>query len=317
MSDTLGTRLRRQRQHRQITLATIADQTKIKVSLLENLERDNVTQWPSGIFRRAFVRSYAKAIGLDPEAVVREFVALHPDPDDVAAAPADGASIDGGAASGPPPTRLRTFVGSAIGSLGRRRHAGAETERPADPQASATPLSAPEPAKAAEVDDRPDRTAWHPDIRAAANVCIELGQVSELSDAAPPLQEAARILGADGLIVWLWQPRLAALTPALAHGYSATVVARLPRVGRDGDNATAAAFRSGQTHVVNGTAAASGALAVPLLTASGCAGVLALELHDGAETRESVRALATIFAAQLARVVQAPRSADAVERRRA
>ena len=107
MSDTLGARLRRQREQRQITLATIAEQTKIKVSLLEHLERDDVSQWPAGIFRRAFVRSYAKAIGLDPEVVVREFIALHPDPDDVAAAPADGASIDGGAPCGSPPTRLR------------------------------------------------------------------------------------------------------------------------------------------------------------------------------------------------------------------
>ena len=314
MSDTLGARLRRQREQRQITLATIAEQTKIKVSLLEHLERDDVSQWPAGIFRRAFVRSYAKAIGLDPEVVVREFVALHPDPDDVAAAPADGASIDGGAPCGSPPTRLRSLVGSAIGSLGRRRSAGGDAQRPADRQASVAPPSGPEPAKAAAVDDR---IAPQPDFLAAANVCIELGQVSELSDAAPVLREAARILGANGLIVWLWHPRLAALTAALAHGYSAAVVAQLPRVGRDWDNATAAAFRSGETHVVNGSGAASGALAVPLLTVSGCAGVLAIELHDGAETRESVRALAAIFAAQLARVVPAPRPANAVERRRA
>ena len=72
MSDTLGARLRHQRQHRQITLATIAEQTKIKRSLLEALERDDATQWPAGIYRRGFVRSYARAIGLDPEDVVKE-----------------------------------------------------------------------------------------------------------------------------------------------------------------------------------------------------------------------------------------------------
>ena len=182
MSDTLGARLRRQREQRQITLATIAEQTKIKVSLLEHLERDDVSQWPAGIFRRAFVRSYAKAIGLDPEVVVREFVALHPDPDDVAAAPADGASIDGGAPGGSPPTRLRSLVGSAIGSLGRRRSAGGDAQRPADRQAGVAPPSGPEPAKAAAVEER---IAPQPDFLAAANVCIELGQVSELSDAAP------------------------------------------------------------------------------------------------------------------------------------
>ena len=58
--------------------------------------------------------------------------------------------------------------------------------------------------------------------------------------------------------------------------------------------------------MVNGRDLTSGALVVPLMTPAGCAGVLAIELQHGSEQRESVRALATIFAAQLARVV-APR----------
>jgi hypothetical protein len=39
---------------------------------------------------------------------------------------------------------------------------------------------------------------------------------------------------------------------------------------------------------------------VPLLGPRGCVGVLALELLHGGERRDSVRALATIVAAQLA-----------------
>ena len=58
MPDSFGTRLRQQREQRQISLTTIAEQTKIKMSLLEGLERDDISQWPIGIFRRAFVRSY-------------------------------------------------------------------------------------------------------------------------------------------------------------------------------------------------------------------------------------------------------------------
>jgi hypothetical protein len=39
-----------------------------------------LSRWPSGVFRRAFMRSYAEAIGLDPDEVVREFLERFPDP---------------------------------------------------------------------------------------------------------------------------------------------------------------------------------------------------------------------------------------------
>ena len=78
---------------------------------------------------------------------------------------------------------------------------------------------------------------------------------------------------------------------------------------RESDNATAAAFRSAQTSVVSGSDVASGALVVPMMTPAGCVGVLALELQNGREQRETVRALATMFAAQLARLVGTARLA--------
>src|ERR1051325_8264894 len=87
MHESFGTRLRKQRERRKISLAAIAEQTKIHQPLLEELERDAVTRWPSGIFRRAFIRSYAEAIGLQPDDVVREFLALYPDP--IEAAPVE------------------------------------------------------------------------------------------------------------------------------------------------------------------------------------------------------------------------------------
>ena len=89
----------------------------------------------------------------------------------------------------------------------------------------------------------------------------------------------------------------------LERQYSWWVLAQLPRVRRDADNATAAAFRSAQTCIVNGNDLASGAVVVPLTTPAGCVGVLAVELRHGSEQRGSVRALATIFAAQLAMLV--------------
>jgi cytoskeletal protein RodZ len=65
--DSFGSRLRYERERRQIALKSIAESTKIGIKLLEGLERDVVSRWPSGIFRKSLVRSYAAAIGLDPE----------------------------------------------------------------------------------------------------------------------------------------------------------------------------------------------------------------------------------------------------------
>jgi cytoskeletal protein RodZ len=50
-----------------VALEAIAEETKINLALLEGLERDDVSRWPGGLFRRAYVRTYAQKIGLDPE----------------------------------------------------------------------------------------------------------------------------------------------------------------------------------------------------------------------------------------------------------
>ncbi len=74
----VGARLRAAREAKQISLREIAATTKISVSALEALEENDVAQLPGGIFTRAFVRSYATEVGLDPEEVMRDFVAQVP-----------------------------------------------------------------------------------------------------------------------------------------------------------------------------------------------------------------------------------------------
>jgi transcriptional regulator with XRE-family HTH domain len=74
-----GPRLRMERERRRISLESIAANTKISVGLLADLEQDDVSRWPSGIFRRSFVKAYAQAIGLDPDEVAREFLERFPD----------------------------------------------------------------------------------------------------------------------------------------------------------------------------------------------------------------------------------------------
>ena len=357
MPESFGARLRQRREGQQIALGTIAEQTKIKLSLLEGLERDDVSHWPSGIFRRAFIRAYAHAIGLEPDVVVREFLDVYPDPAEVVATVSSSGGHDGHA--GGPPTRLRNIVGSAIGSLSRlgARSAPKVSGRmdepaqlispkpditdlladalpaPPDEQLEWSSVPAVHCADDTLVDDglTPPHTVFEelsivsqasetphpaePDLMAVAHLCTELGRVDSTTDIAPILREAARLLDAVGLIIWIWDPLAVELRPALADGYSERVLAQIPRVDRDTNNATAAAFRSAQTCVVNSSDLVSGALVAPLITPAGCVGVLAIELQNGAEEKESVRALAMILAAQLAALVGAAPPAEASGRR--
>ena len=73
MSD-FGTRLRLAREERGISLNEIATATKISPATLEALERSDYARLPGGIFSRSFVRAYALAVGLDPDATVNEFL---------------------------------------------------------------------------------------------------------------------------------------------------------------------------------------------------------------------------------------------------
>jgi hypothetical protein len=144
---------------------------------------------------------------------------------------------------------------------------------------------------------------FEPDFLAVARLCTELGRVDSATKLQPLLEEAGRILDATGLIVWVWDELAAELRPALAHGYSDNVLAQLPTVRADADNATAAAFRSAQSCTIIGSDHGSSALVVPLLTPTGCGGVLAMELPYNNERTASVHAIATIFAAQLAQLI--------------
>jgi cytoskeleton protein RodZ len=69
-----GGKLRQARERRGISLRQIAASTKISVAALEALERNDVSKLPGGIFSRAFVRSYAAEVGLNPDETVREFL---------------------------------------------------------------------------------------------------------------------------------------------------------------------------------------------------------------------------------------------------
>lgn len=73
-----GMKMRRLREERGVSLRQIADATKLSVGALEALERNEISRLPGGIYSRAFVRSYALEVGLDPEQTVRDFMVQFP-----------------------------------------------------------------------------------------------------------------------------------------------------------------------------------------------------------------------------------------------
>src|SRR5204863_8246200 len=72
--DDFGGKLRQARERRGISLRQIAASTKIAAAALEALEKNDISKLPGGIFSRAFVRSYAVEVGLDPDDTVKEFL---------------------------------------------------------------------------------------------------------------------------------------------------------------------------------------------------------------------------------------------------
>src|SRR6266513_2894348 len=72
--DDFGGKLRQARERRGISLRQIASSTKIAAAALDALEKNDISKLPGGIFSRAFVRSYAVEVGLDPDETVKEFL---------------------------------------------------------------------------------------------------------------------------------------------------------------------------------------------------------------------------------------------------
>jgi len=77
--DSLGTKLKAERERRGLPLEHVSASTKIPSTLLEALERDDLSRWPKGLYRRAFFRSYVTALGLSGEPLFAEFARAFPD----------------------------------------------------------------------------------------------------------------------------------------------------------------------------------------------------------------------------------------------
>jgi cytoskeletal protein RodZ len=88
---SIGADLRHAREQRGWSLEQLSDRTRIAVSKLAAIEANSFDRLPDGFYRRAFLRAYAREVGLDTERVVDAYHAQcadHPLP-----ATADVASV--------------------------------------------------------------------------------------------------------------------------------------------------------------------------------------------------------------------------------
>jgi transcriptional regulator with XRE-family HTH domain len=310
MTSTFGERLRLQREQRQISLRAVSEQTKIKQSLLEALERDDLSHWPLGLFGRSYIRSYAQAIGLDPAATLREFLEQQPGSIESTETLSEVQTTAPDKANRRPPTRLEVLIDSAIDAFHARRSEAAHRSTAA-PTAPPPPLEPPPAIAYSEsVTPRQRSQSFPPlpaplpqpesiDLASVAHLCTRLACAQEAEEVTAVLEEAALILDLTGLILWAPDALGVVLTPVFTNGYPDEVIAQLARVTTDADNASAEAFRTGRMCIVSGSEVSTGAVVAPMLTPMGCAGVLAVEVRNGAEQREDLRAALTILAAQV------------------
>jgi CHASE3 domain sensor protein len=154
-------------------------------------------------------------------------------------------------------------------------------------------------------------------FKAAADLATEFGRVRDLDELRQILGHAAEAMDASGLMVWIGSTSGGDLRPALSHGYSAEMIARIPPVPRSADNAAASAYRTGALQIVlSRPGGRSGAVVAPILSADGCIGALSAELRGGGEASDGIQALASICAAHLAGVL-ATAPAERIESRAA
>jgi transcriptional regulator with XRE-family HTH domain len=74
--ETFITRLRRQRLRARVSLEQIAESLRIKPEMIAAFESNDLSEWPKGLYSRAWIRAYALAVDLDPVDTVDEFCRL-------------------------------------------------------------------------------------------------------------------------------------------------------------------------------------------------------------------------------------------------
>ena len=80
---TIGETLRKAREAHGLSIEDVKNATLMKKSQIEELENNDFSSFTAPVYGKGFIRLYARAVGLDPDPLVRDFLARssgRPDP---------------------------------------------------------------------------------------------------------------------------------------------------------------------------------------------------------------------------------------------
>lgn len=72
---SLGSYLRKERELRHLSVAEVAQATRIPVRLLRHLENDDVEELPADVFVRGYLRAYARVLGIPADELLSRLAA--------------------------------------------------------------------------------------------------------------------------------------------------------------------------------------------------------------------------------------------------
>lgn len=73
--ETVGQFLRRHRSAKRMSVEEISRATRVPMSSVERIEADRFDELPGEVFVRGFLKSYAVAVGIEPEEVLARYTA--------------------------------------------------------------------------------------------------------------------------------------------------------------------------------------------------------------------------------------------------
>ena len=85
MGVSIGDTLAAEREQAGLTVAQVSQQTRIRETIIRNIEHDDFSACGGDFYARGHIRSIARASGADPEPLIREYDALYGAPSQVTA----------------------------------------------------------------------------------------------------------------------------------------------------------------------------------------------------------------------------------------
>ena len=90
VTEDIGGRLRSAREHRGMSLRDVATRTKLTIPVVRAIERNDFSALPGGMFRKAYVRTLAVEVGLNPNDIAADYCASFEPPVESLSVPSRG-----------------------------------------------------------------------------------------------------------------------------------------------------------------------------------------------------------------------------------